>query len=391
MPVAVGRQTEAALAAGGERHAGVKGRPQRPDALGDFGAKYLPKVLIGADCGAKVCQIRLEGKGGHQRHFAVDNRFQCLVIHVGGMQDHVEARDGGIPRAAGVATVPDDRDAKLMRGVADELQFVQRPGGDLTPLLAGPNGESTDVDFDPVDPHFDLLVDLFHDLIGRVHNPRIAPGAFVRQESCSGAADTVDQDVAAGGHSGSLNDTTLDRIAEIHPNIEYAVRIKEAGEPGAKHLLCIDSSNERSQTIAAMKEQLIIAVGVIETDMTVAVDHARHHATPGCVDFFDRCVGWAAGARIRAHGHNALAADQHIASEWVGPCPIDDESVLNQRVSVTHSGCSLMSPFGWKSAWEVLLSAIKRINASPCSSVCRRISSRAASASPAKIAEMMAS
>ena len=234
-------------------------------------------------------------------------------------------------------------------------------------------------------------MDLFHDLIGRVHNPRIAPGAFVRQESCSGAADTVDQDVAAGGHSGSLNDTTLDRIAEIHPNIEYAVRIKEAGEPGAKHLLCIDSSNERSQAIAAVKEELVVAVGMIKTDVAVAVDHAGQHPASGSVDFFGRRIGGAAGTRVGAHGHNALIFDQHIARKRVGPCPIDDESVLNQRVSVTHSGCSLMSPFGWKSAWEVLLSAIKRINASPCSSVCRRISSRAASASPAKIAEMMAS
>ena len=160
------------------------------------------------------------------------------------MQDHVEAGDGGVAGTGGVATVPDNRDAKLVRGVADELQFVQRPGGDFAPFLAGPDRQTTDVHLDPVDPHFDLLVDLFNDLIGRVHNSRIAPGAFVRQQSCCGSADAVDQDVAAGGHSGAFNDAAFDRISEIHPNIKYAVGIEEAGEPGAKHLLCVDSGNE---------------------------------------------------------------------------------------------------------------------------------------------------
>ena len=97
------------------------------------------------------------------------------------MQDHVEACDGGVTGTDGVATVPDHRDTKLVCGITDELQFVQRPGGDFAPFLAGPDRQPTDVDLDPVDPHFDLLVDLFNDLIGRVHNPRIAPGAFVRQ------------------------------------------------------------------------------------------------------------------------------------------------------------------------------------------------------------------
>ena len=234
-------------------------------------------------------------------------------------------------------------------------------------------------------------MDLFNDLIGRVHNPCIAPSPLIRQQSCCGAADAVDQDVATGGHSGPFNDAALDRIAEIYPDIKYAVGIEEAGEASPQHLLCVDSGDERSKAVAAVKEKFIVAVGMIKTDVTVAVDHARHHPTSGCVDFFDRRAGGAAGARIGAHSDNALAADQHIAGEGVRPCPIDDESVLNQGVSVTHSGCSLMSPFGWKSAWEVLLSAIKRINASPCSSVCRRISSRAASALPAKIAEIMAS
>ena len=54
-------------------------------------------------------------------------------------------------------------------------------GTGSAPFLAGPDRQTTDVHLDPVDPHFDLLVDLFNDLIGRVHNPRIAPGAFVRQ------------------------------------------------------------------------------------------------------------------------------------------------------------------------------------------------------------------
>ena len=75
VPVTVGRQTEAALAAGRERYAGVKGRAQGPDALGDFSTKDLPKVLIGTDSGAKVCQVGLERKGGYQRHFAIDNSF----------------------------------------------------------------------------------------------------------------------------------------------------------------------------------------------------------------------------------------------------------------------------------------------------------------------------
>ena len=73
VPVTVRRQTEAALAAGRERYAGVKGRAQGPDALGDFGTKDLPKVLIGTDCGTKVCQVGLKGEGGHQRHFAIDD------------------------------------------------------------------------------------------------------------------------------------------------------------------------------------------------------------------------------------------------------------------------------------------------------------------------------
>ena len=134
-PVTVGVRLKP-LAAGREGHAGVKGRAQGPDAFGDFSTEDLPKVLVGADCGTKVA-VGLEGEGGHQGHFVVDNSFQCFIIHVGGVQDHVEACDGGVASAGGAATVPDHRNAKLVCGIADELQFVQGPGRNFAPSLPG--------------------------------------------------------------------------------------------------------------------------------------------------------------------------------------------------------------------------------------------------------------
>ena len=46
VPVAVGRKTEAALAAGEERDPGIKRGAKGADTLGDFCAKYLSQILI---------------------------------------------------------------------------------------------------------------------------------------------------------------------------------------------------------------------------------------------------------------------------------------------------------------------------------------------------------
>ena len=99
--------------------------------------------------------------------------------------------------------------------------------------------------FDPVDAHFDLFMDLSDDIVRRMHNPRIPSGALIGQQPRGGAADTVDQHIAARGHAWPLNHTTFNGIAKIDPHIKDTIRIKEAGKTGAQHLLRVYAGNER--------------------------------------------------------------------------------------------------------------------------------------------------
>ena len=102
---------------------------------------------------------------------------------------------------------------------------------EISPVsLPGPDGQTTDMDLDPVDTHFYLFVNFSDDLIGRMDDSGVAAGALIGQEPGRRTTHTVDQHVAARGHARPFNDTPLNCVAQVYPYIEHAVRVEETGE-----------------------------------------------------------------------------------------------------------------------------------------------------------------
>ena len=228
--------------------------------------------------------------------------------------------------------MPDHRDAELVSRVADEFQLIEGPRRDFATVLGRANWHATDVHLDPVDTHFDLFMYFFDDVVRGMNDTCVTPCAFVGKQPCGGAADTINQYVAARSHARSFDDATLDGIAEINPDIEDAIRIKEACKTCAQYFLGVNASDQRRQTITSVEEQLVIAIGVVETDVAVAVDHAREHSTARRVYLCDRGVSRGVTSRIGSHRDNLLVLNENVSLKRLGTRPIDNEAIFNQGI-----------------------------------------------------------
>ena len=205
------------------------------------------------------------------------------------------------------------------------------------------------MDLDPVDTHFYLFVNFSDDLIGSMDDSGVAAGALIGQEPGRRTTHTVDQHVAARGHARPFNNTPLNRVAQVYPYIEHAVRVEETGETRSKYFLGVDPGDQCGKAVPPMKKQFVITVWLIKADMAVAVDHAGEHTAAGSIDLLNHDAVGAACSRLLAYSNNTFVMHQHVPCERVVPGAIDDEPVFDEDVRLTHSGCSLPSAAGWKS------------------------------------------
>ena len=101
------------------------------------------------------------------------------------------------------------------------------------------------MDLDPVDTHFYLFVNFSDDLIGRMDDSGVAAGALIGQEpGRRRTTHTVDQHVAARGHARPFNNT-LNRVAQVYPYIEHAVRVEATGETRSKYFWALTHTSAR--------------------------------------------------------------------------------------------------------------------------------------------------
>ena len=85
-----------------------------------------------------------------------------------------------------------------------------------------------------------------------------------------------------------------------------------------------------------MKEQLVIAVRVIETDMTVTIDHARHHPATGRIDLGDRGIGRAVARSVGSDGGNVFALNQNVCRKWFSTGTVDHGAIFDEGIRLAH-------------------------------------------------------
>ena len=116
----------------------------------------------------------------------------------------------------------------------------------------------------PVYAGFNLLVYLSNNFSRCMHDQCVPARALIGEQAGGGAANAVDQDIAACCHAGPFDHDTFDGVTQIDTDIKYAVRIKEAGKADAQYLLGIDPGNQGSQSITTMEEQLLSLIHISE-------------------------------------------------------------------------------------------------------------------------------
>jgi hypothetical protein len=162
MPVAVGCDREAGLAAGQQRHAGVVGAAQHLRAVGDFAAKHLAHHRIRADVRTVVGEVRLEREHRHQRRPGAHDGLEAGLVHQRGVQQQVHAGGDTVDDRIRAADMAEHGNAEFVRRIADELQFGARPALHLTAQRVTRH-EPGDMHLDPVRAVLDLPADLRDD------------------------------------------------------------------------------------------------------------------------------------------------------------------------------------------------------------------------------------
>ena len=267
----------------------------------------------------------MEGEGGHDGHAGLDHGLQRRFVHVGGVQDEVEAGFGGVPDAVRAPAVAHHRDVQGVGHVHHQLQLVAPPGLGFAEALL-PRGQAGDMHLDPIHAALDLAAHLGGDLVCGAHHLAVADEALVRDQAPGGASGGGEQGVAAGGHARPRHDAGLDGVPQVHADLEQAVRVQKAGHPGAQQLAHVDRGDDGGQPFAAMVEQFVVGAGFVKADVAVGVYEAGHERQPGGVD----ALGWPGRLRRRIpQAENALPFDDNRGFPGRIAQPVNEGAVFD--------------------------------------------------------------
>ena len=190
---------------------------------------------------------------------------------------------------------------------------------------------------DPVHAQLDLPPHFHTNLVGRAHHHRIATRTFVRDQPPGGAADRGQQCVASCRHARPFKHIGGDRIAEVHADIEDAVRIQEPGDTRTQQLLHITCRNDCCQAGAPVKEQFIVRRRFIEGDVAMRIDETRHQRGTGGVNAPHvgpvRRIANVTTLAIPGtpHGDDAITLDEYGTNKRRRTQAIQNARVLDQR------------------------------------------------------------
>ena len=94
--------------------------------------------------------------------------------------------------------------------------------------------------------------------------------------------------------------------------ISQRIGVEETGHARREQLADIGGSDDRSQPLAAVEEEFVVGIGLIEADVAVGVDETGHDGQPGGVKA--RQIRRKTGARRGTDRQNALTRQQHIGA-----------------------------------------------------------------------------
>ena len=192
-----------------------------------------------------------------------------------------------------------------------------------------------DVHLDPVDADFDLAPDLGHDLLARAHHHTVATRTGVRQQAPRRATHTRHHHVATRTHARPCHHVRLDGIAQVHAEIENAVGIEKARDARLQHLVGVVGGDDGGEAGPAVEEQFVVAVGFVEGDVAVGIDHAGHHVLAARIDADQAWICRDGGVHL-AHREDAALVKQYGALEGRVAEPVDQGAVFDQGTPCGH-------------------------------------------------------
>src|SRR5262245_14102185 len=268
-------------------------------------ARDVELHLLGADLLAELDHDRQERGGGNDRHAALGHRLEVAVGGEIGVDDPVDAGLGRGARRAGAAGVNADTQIAPVR-LADH-------GGDLVLRQHLRLARAAVRHLDEVDAVLALPPHLGDHLVGGV--AELADGmircALPRRLIVLDAA--VGDDHAAGDeHARTFHQAELDGVANADVGKPGAAGHRDAGDPGAQHLLYAACGFQRGEFRPGRALAFALALDrrVAVGDVAVRIDQPRHDPLSAGVDHLDvAAILELHVGRQRAHALDAIALD----------------------------------------------------------------------------------
>ena len=263
VPMAVGNHGKARLASAQDGHAGGVRALNRFDAVDNLALEDVDQRLVGAELVAEIDHVGLERQRRRNRDLALDHGFQRPLVHAGRVEDEVESGLGGAPSGVRSATVAHDRGAEIVRGIADQREFVVRPDAEFTPMRLSRH-DAGHMHLDPVRADLDLPADLLDDIVLAVDHLVVARHALVVDEPPRSPAHARDERVRAAGDARTLHHAGVDRVAHVDHALVDRIRVEHAGDAGAQEFSRVGGRDHGREGLPTMVEDLRVGGRVVE-------------------------------------------------------------------------------------------------------------------------------
>ena len=186
------------------------------------------------------------------------------------------------------------------------------------------------MDLDPVGADLDLAAHLRDDLVLVLEHLAPADRAMIGNEAARGAAHRRHQRVGAARDAWTLHDSGFDRIAHVDRALEHRVGVEDAGDARAQDLARVVRGDQRGQRIAAMVEDFRVRLRVVEGEVAVGIDEARHHRHAAGVDSGDASPVRTRAAWPLRRSRRSVVFHEHVTRPRGRARAVDDRAVLEQ-------------------------------------------------------------
>ncbi len=285
MPLAIGRDGEAAIAARHERHARFESTAQVAPSCLDHSPLHgriarRSGRLIG------LGEFRVIGEHGEGRRYMaarLQDGLDASVVHEKPMENHVHTGLGGIQHGFPAIRVHGDFFAQAVNLIDHRARFILGECADV--LAVGPEMRAVHGDLHQVDTVFGLAANLGDLLVAR--NAQAA-AEIIRRAHPTGEpvveALPVADHVAAGGDTRPSEHAGVDGVTHRDTALACVARYHHRGVASRQHMLGEEQTAQGAKLWGHVQIDVFFALGIAKHQMGMDIHQARHHEVFAGID-----------------------------------------------------------------------------------------------------------